>query len=415
MNIQQICNNSSGLIAIVMTFAITIGCITIIIINIRKFQQKINNLSSTIEQRVKVAATFESGFTLGDDGEIEATSETHQPEIKQAKQKRPPQVPGCMFQQLLIAFMGLLTAILTFLAVSNPVLSIPITSYCYNIANIGPAIISTDIPTTTTSTHMPTLTDTITSSLSCSPAYEFAQRAIRIIDPGDGGDLTEDLVNALNTYFDPPDPHFSQGGQLGNLSTLNGPAVFWVDLLEGNKSYELPAGVIPVQTHPNDTYGVFYVQQDATLPVEVSGGRYLHICEKSIYVPANAEDGVTFRCNSTGDHTVTILGGAYTPFPEHYGMDENSRKWRTFLTGYVNVAQPDWGNDNQPQNGSSLGCIEPDSGWDREAAQQCGLSPRDNSQTIFCVEGQYLRFVAKDVRGQYSDNFGGIILSIQAP
>lgn len=112
-------------------------------------------------------------MSLDDDGELGESDDSSSTEVIKGKRKKKdtaPSVSGCLWQQFIIAFIGLIAALLSFLAVSNPLVTVTFESICNNIINfdgtpIGPLPTDTPIATQTlaptvqpTNTLSPTLT-----------------------------------------------------------------------------------------------------------------------------------------------------------------------------------------------------------------------------------------------------------------
>lgn len=76
---------------------------------------------------------------LDDDGELSKSDEylsTYNTKGNRKKKDTPPSVSGCLWQQFIIALIGLITALISFLALSNPLITVTFGSVvCNNIFN----------------------------------------------------------------------------------------------------------------------------------------------------------------------------------------------------------------------------------------------------------------------------------------
>lgn len=172
MNIYQICQNNSDLLALLVLLIVFCVFVFIIIRNIRRFQRDIREWGQNIEYGVQ-------RVSLDDDGELGESDDSSSTEVIKGKRKKKdtaPSVSGCLWQQFIIAFIGLVAALLSFLAVSNPLVSVTFESICNNIVNVDSTpivelatptltIVSTDVPPTI----QPTITFAPTFTLSPTP------------------------------------------------------------------------------------------------------------------------------------------------------------------------------------------------------------------------------------------------------
>lgn len=171
MSIQQICNNNSHLLALLILAVVFVIFAGLIMRNIRKFQQDISAWGKQVSFGTQQ-------FALAQDGELEVIEDDGAIENDGRKKKEnyPPNTWGCLFQQFILALLGLITAVISFLAVSNPLVSVTFESICNNIVNVDstpivelatltPTIVSTDVPPTI----QPTITFAPTFTLSPTP------------------------------------------------------------------------------------------------------------------------------------------------------------------------------------------------------------------------------------------------------
>jgi hypothetical protein len=137
MSIQQFCNNNSNLLVFLIIAVVFVIFVWLIVRNVRKFQQDVSEWG-------KRASFGNQQFALGHDGEIEVIGDNDSVEHNGRKKKKdyPPNTWGCLIQQFVLALVGLITAIISFLAVSNPLVTINFESACYNIFNLNPTPIA---------------------------------------------------------------------------------------------------------------------------------------------------------------------------------------------------------------------------------------------------------------------------------
>lgn len=127
-----------------------------------------------------------------------------------------------------------------------------------------------------------------------------------------------------------------------------------------------------------------------------------------LVVPASAQAGLTYSCQNSGNHIVTITSGAYSPW------SDGSRQWRTLIYIYVN-RDIVWGNRQghiEPaQSDAAIGQWEGSGNSDNQkTAAEVG---HGNNIDVYCNAGQQLHFVAIDDENSYAGNQGSVQLSIQ--
>jgi len=154
LTINQTCND----LVIIISFMIFICIIFVIIFliwrNIQKFQREIRSWGHRYRSE-----EFDSA-SIGDDGELIDLGQSSTYGRKKKKRGELPSVYGCFTQQLVIAILGLLTALISALATTNPVVSIATQSICQNVINVYP----TPIAELSTFTPVPTIpTNTVTA------------------------------------------------------------------------------------------------------------------------------------------------------------------------------------------------------------------------------------------------------------
>lgn len=119
-------------------------------------------------------------------------------------------------------------------------------------------------------------------------------------------------------------------------------------------------------------------------------------------VSSRDENGATHICSSSGDHQITIIGGAYNPFGENA-----AGWWRTII--YVFKGEIVWDNNNEPLSPFPLGNYQTP-GNSRESAEAAGLG---RSVVVPCSAGEMLRIVTVDTRGSYQHlNSGDMSMAI---
>ena len=123
-----------------------------------------------------------------------------------------------------------------------------------------------------------------------------------------------------------------------------------------------------------------------------------------------SQDGTVFSCPVTGEYTITIQSGAYSPFANGSGG-----KWRTFFTVYH--------NENVVFAKNQYGVVAPAAGANEtigignmelagQSKDQAELTGRGGTVVTTCKQGEYLRFVAADEKGAYKDNFGTVTIEL---
>ena len=117
MNIYQNCQNNPDILVLIVLSIIFCVFLFLIIHNIRRFQSDINQYTMYGMQPIQ----------LDDDGELSESDEylsTYNTKGNRKKKDTPPSVSGCLWQQFIIALIGLLTALISFLALSNPLITV---------------------------------------------------------------------------------------------------------------------------------------------------------------------------------------------------------------------------------------------------------------------------------------------------
>ena len=125
---------------------------------------------------------------------------------------------------------------------------------------------------------------------------------------------------------------------------------------------------------------------------------------------STSQDGTVFNCPVTGQYTLVITSGVYSPFANGTGG-----KWRTFFTVYHNepvVFRKNEYGFTAPAPGANetigIGNMEL-AGQSKEQAEVTG---RGGTVVTTCKQGEYLRFVAADEKASYKDNFGTVTIEI---
>lgn len=163
MNIYQICQHNPNPLAFLALFIIFCVLFLLIFRNVQRFQYDIKEWGRNISYGIQEAP-------LDDDGELQECKIFQDIKNERKKKNTIPSVTGCLWQQFIIAMIGLATAILTLLAVTNPLVSVTIESICTNMVNIYAA--TTPIPTRLeptmlhSQTPLPSLTSAPISTLS---------------------------------------------------------------------------------------------------------------------------------------------------------------------------------------------------------------------------------------------------------
>lgn len=159
MNIQQVCD--SGALPLLASWTIALLVIAVTFFLIRAFRKTFNERSGV--RNISFSAAI---YTVGDDGElVEATS-------PDGERKPKPQNSGKLNRlgeygkELLLAIIGLITAIFVFLAGSSPIVQMSFNSFCSNIFNpIPTTIVSVPSTATITPSHTPNPIDAPTATI----------------------------------------------------------------------------------------------------------------------------------------------------------------------------------------------------------------------------------------------------------
>lgn len=167
LTVNQTCNDLSLIFLFLLILGIGIVVAFLVWRNVSRFQREIRVFGNTLR-----AESFDD-LTIGDDGElVERKSQVTEDGRKKKKRDHAPSVYGCVTQQLLIAVLGLITALISALATTNPVVSIAFQNICSNIVNVGSTSEVTplsptpeqDIGTEVPTNPIPSPTTTITVS-----------------------------------------------------------------------------------------------------------------------------------------------------------------------------------------------------------------------------------------------------------
>lgn len=168
MSVTQICENNGNFLLLIIGTIISAIFFLIIFRNVQRFQRDLLVWAERTAQEKR-----ERGYTVGDDGELFPSIDSSQTrDARKQKAKESPTVMGCLSQQLIIAVIGLLTAIISALAVTNPLISLTLESTCMNILGdlSAPTIVAvrTADPFSTPTNQIPTrdaATATVRSSV----------------------------------------------------------------------------------------------------------------------------------------------------------------------------------------------------------------------------------------------------------
>jgi len=128
---------------------------------------------------------------------------------------------------------------------------------------------------------------------------------------------------------------------------------------------------------------------------------------QNLYVPANAQEGITFTALSTGIYEFTVTGGAYN----NWGSGSSEGGWWTGLYFYVNKSVQ-WVPD-VPNGLMSPGNYNYVLGnWNLQTSQAAAAATTIG-QVIYVPlnKGDYLTISCGDDEGFYSDNSGGMNLT----
>lgn len=351
MNIYQICQNSPDLLALLSLLIVLCVLFLLIIRNVRRFQHDIKEWGRNISYGTQEVP-------LGDDGETQESKLSEDAKNERKKKDTIPSVTGCLWQQFIIAIIGLATAILTLLAVSNPLVSVMIESICTNMVINAAA---TPIPTTLEPTILPSQTPL--STLSDTPTSTLSETAI-----------------PTSTFTPRP------------------------TITSSPRPTESPSSTLVVTTiSPSET-----LQNPSLTPSSASESsptvrRYL----TRVSVPGNSSDGTRIIAEQTGTYEIRYVSGAYST----NASDEPP--WRTAIFAYIENIQwvPDVNNLQKLSETQGLVFRVADQGsfWSAQAAENAAAN-RWNRVTL--REGQILILVTVDHLGFYSDNIGEVILDI---
>jgi uncharacterized protein YycO len=132
---------------------------------------------------------------------------------------------------------------------------------------------------------------------------------------------------------------------------------------------------------------------------------------QTLYMPSTLEYGVTFNASSSGTYRITIVGGAWSPWPEGSPDDQG---WKTGISIYKNrpvVYMPD------PNFPGKWGPVVPDYGLGdynyHSSYQEAEAAGIGLFIDIPLNTNDYLVFLTPDHLGWYYHNRGGIYFLIE--
>lgn len=276
-----------------------------------------------------------------------------------------------------------------------------------------PSATPTSLPS---STPIPPPTDTMAPSPypSCGPAEEFRPpldtNGNRLIDASEGwvhADLSSDRLNydEVSILLEP-----------GTKITVTGVSVIaWRYDPECSRAYieqqisahqtrrrEAGKTIVFATLNELQQAGIALQESSSDISARTVSPPLPTTVPISLSVSSRVESGTEYVCAISGNHRITIVGGAYNPFGNESGW------WRTVI--YVFTGNIVWDNNNEPFSPFSVGNYQVP-GNTLESAQAAGLG---RSVVVYCNAGETLRLVTVDTRGSYQDlNDGEVAVSVE--
>lgn len=146
-------------------------------------------------------------------------------------------------------------------------------------------------------------------------------------------------------------------------------------------------------------------------PAAYASPRLASSQSRTFEIPAHGASGLQITPRMSGEYEFWIVGGAYSPWPESSGRND---QWRSLLFlypgGHFTRGHTAYGPGTPLPAGSGLylGCL-PD--MTRQEAAQCGQN--SSPVRLYLHAGESLRFVPVDEADAYSDNQGGVTVAVR--
>ncbi len=364
------CNDFGFFLVLLILLVVAAGTLFFVWRSIRHLQAEIQSSNSdTISEIV-------DPLIVGHDGELYPTEHVVNLESPKRKRKEPSTALGCLNSPFAIALIGLVTAIVTALAATNPLVIASFETVC-NLVNIPVVYSPTSTPVPTDlATIAPSFTPMPSPTLTYTPIPSPTHTETSTVTPT--ATSTETAIPTVTSTASPiPTATFTAT----SLPTLVSPTA-------------IPVTATTVQIIP--------LVPTPTPSSARSVRRYL----TQISVPGNSSDGVQLVAEQSGTYEFRYAGGAYST------NSTDLPPWRTAVFAYIGSVQwePDTGN-LQKLNESVMAFRVADGGtfWDQQSAINSAIG---RYNTIYLRAGQILRLVAVDHLNYYSDNPGQVALDV---